>query len=407
MEPGSERVSHGLTRRAIVGAGAAALAMPAVLRAQPAVVKIGLIHPVTGSLAYGGSLCRMGGQAAVAAVNAGGGIKAMGGAKVEAVLGDAQGRPDIGAGLVDQMAEAGVAGFTGCYASPIALAATQEAAKYGLPFSIDSGLADSITTRGLKNVFRLFPNATTTTADAIAALDAINKKAGSPAKTAVVVHEDGEFGTNLAKLLAPELAKIDIKVLETIPHATPTRDFTNIVLRIKAAKPDLVIPADYTNEYVLLARTLVQQKVDLVGIYSLAGGGFNLRFAKDQPTVAENIIDFNHWLNPRSPEAPAFRKQFEDKGTLFSYELLFGYFAVRFLLDGVERAGGVDKEKLAAALAASTFGDDLLTYGPTKMVDGQNINAHATAQQIQKGDIDVVFPAAYANATAIFPRPKS
>ncbi len=70
-----------------------------------------------------------------------------------------------------QMAEQGVAGFTGCYASPIALAATQEAAKYGLPFCIDSGLADSITTRGLKNVFRLFPNATTTTTDAIAALD--------------------------------------------------------------------------------------------------------------------------------------------------------------------------------------------------------------------------------------------
>ena len=302
-----------------------------------------------------------------------------------------------------------MAGFTGCYASPIALAATQEAAKYGLPFSIDSGLADSITTRGLKNVFRLFPTATaTTTADAMVALDSINKKAGSPAKTGDrgargwrVRHQSGQAAEY------PSSPSINIKLLETIPHATPTRDFTNIVLRIKAAKPDLVIPADYTNEYVLLARTLVQQKVDLVGIYSLAGGGFNLRFAKDQPTVAENIIDFNHWLNPRSPEAPAFRKQFEDKGTLFSYELLFGYFAVRFLLDGVERAGGVDKEKLAAALAASTFGDDLLTYGPTKMVDGQNINAHATAQQIQKGDIDVVFPAAYANATAIFPRPKS
>ena len=172
-----------------------------MLRAQAATVKIGLIHPVTGALAYGGSLCRMGGQAAIDDVNAAGGIKSMGGAKLEALLGDAQGRPDIGASLVDQMAEQGAAGFTGCFASPIALAATQEAAKYNLPFCIDSGLADSITMRGLKNVFRLFPNATTTTKDAMAALDAINKKAGSPAKTAIVVHEDGEFGTNLAKLL--------------------------------------------------------------------------------------------------------------------------------------------------------------------------------------------------------------
>ena len=397
----------GVTRRTVVGAGIATLAMPAVLRAQTANVKVGLIHPVTGALAYGGSLCRMGGETAIADINASGGIKSMGGAKLEAVLGDAQGRPDIGASLVDQMAEQGVVGFTGCFASPIALAATQEAAKYGLPFSIDSGLADSITGRGLKNVFRLFPTATATTTDAMTALDSINKKAGSPAKTAIVVHEDGEFGTNLAKLLNTQLAGINIKLLETIPHATPTRDFTNIALRIKAAKPDLVIPANYTNEYVLLIRTLVQQKVDLVGIFSLAGGGFNLRFAKDQPTVSEDIIDFNHWLNPRSPQAADFRKKFEDKGTLFSFELLFGYFAMRFLADGIERAGSTDKDKLTAALAASTFGSDLLTYGPTKIVDGQNVNAHATAQQIQKGDIDVVFPEQFANATAIFPRPKA
>jgi branched-chain amino acid transport system substrate-binding protein len=394
------------TRRAFVAAGAAALSAPSVLRAQAASLKVGLIHPVTGALAYGGSLCRMGGQAAIEDVNAEGGIKSMGGAKLEALLGDAQGRPDIGASLVDQMAEQGAVGFTGCFASPIALAATQAAAKYSLPFCIDSGIADSITARGLPNVFRLFPNASATTEDAIAALDAINKKAGSPAKTAVIVHEDGEFGTNTAKLLGQKLDTIGIKVLEIIPHATPTRDFTNIVLRIKAAKPDIVMPSNYNNEYVLLARTLVQQKVELAGIYSVAGGGFNLRFAKEQATTAENIIDFNHWLNPKSPRAAAFRKRFEDKGTLFSFELLFGYHAIRFIADAIERAGSADKAKVVAALAGSTFGSDLLTFGPTKIVGGQNVNAHASAQQVQGGDIHVVAPEAFADRQAVFPRPK-
>ncbi len=395
------------TRRTIVAAGAATLAMPAILRAQPAAVKIGLIHPVTGALAYGGQLCRLGGQTAVEDINAGGGIKSMGGAKLEALLGDAQGRPDIAASLVDQMAEQGAAGFTGCFASAIALAATQEAAKYNLPFSIDSGIADSITARGLKNVFRLFPTGSATTTDAVAALDAINKKAGSPAKTAVIVHEDGEFGTSTAKLLSPKLEAIGIHVAETIPHATPTRDFTNIVLRINAAKPDLVIPIDYNNEYVLLARTLVQQKADLVAIFSVAGGGFNLRFVREQPAIADNIIDFNHWYNPRSPQAPAFIKRFADKGALIGFEVLFGYFAVRFLADAMERAGSADKEKVIDALSTSTYSDSLLTYGPTKMVDGQNQNAHATALQAQKGDIYVVFPEQFANATVVFPRPKA
>ena len=305
------------------------------------------------------------------------------------------------------MAEAGVTGFTGCFASPIALAATQAAAKYGVPFCIDSGIADSITARGLPNVFRLFPTASSTTADAIAALDAINKAAGSPAKTAIIVHEDGEFGTGTAKLLGAKLATIGITLIEAIPHATPTRDFTNIVLRIKSAKPDLVIPTNYNNEYGLLARTLVQQRVDLVGIFSVAGGGFNLRFAKEQPDVSNNIIDFNHWLNPRSAQAPAFRKLFEDKGAQFGFETLFGYFGMRFLADAIERAGSTDRAKVIEALASSTYSDELLTYGPTKMVGGQNENAHATALQIQKGDIHVIAPAAYADSVAVFPRPKA
>jgi branched-chain amino acid transport system substrate-binding protein len=397
-----------LPRRTLLGAAtAAALARPAILRAQPATVKIGLIHPVTGALAYGGALCRLGGQTAIKDINAGGGIKSMGGVQVEALLGDAQGRPDIGASLVDQMAEQGAAGFTGCFASPIGLAATQAAAKYNLPFCIDSGIADSITTRGLKNVYRLFPNSSSTTSDAMTALDSINKKAGGIAKTAIVVHEDGEFGTGTAKLLGPKLAGIGITMIEAIPHATPTRDFTNIVLRIKEAKPDLVIISDYNNEYILLARTLTQQRVDLAGIFSIAGGGFNLRFVHDQPAIAENIIDFNHWYNPRDPQSAAFRKRFEDAGTVFSFELIFGYFAMRLLVDAMERAKSADKEKVIDALSTSTFGSGILTYGPTKFVDGQNVNAHATAQQVQKGDIHVVWPEQFADATAVFPRPKA
>ena len=396
-----------LTRRTVVASAAATLAMPAVLRAQGATVKIGLIHPVSGALAYGGQLCRLGGQTAIEDVNAAGGLKAMGGAKLEALLGDAQGRPDIGASLVEQMAEQGARGFVGCFSSPIGLAATQAAAKYNIPFCIDSGIADAITARGLKNVYRLFPTSSGTTSDAMAALDELNKKAGSPAKTAVMVHEDGEFGTNTAKTLAPRLEAIGIKLAETIPHATPTRDFTNIALRIKAAKPEIVVVSNYNNEYVLLARTLVQQKVDLAAIFSIAGGGFNLRFAKEQPTIAENIIDFNHWHNPKDPRSLEFRKRIEGKGQIFSWEILFGYFATRLLVDAMERAKSTDKEKVIEALASSTFSDHFLPYGPTKFTNGQNESAHANALQIQGGDIKVIWPERFADAKAVFPRPKA
>ncbi len=405
----SETTSRGLgrlTRRSALVAGAATLAMPRIGGAQPAAVKIGVIHPVTGALAFSGSQCRLGATMAIADINAAGGIKAMGGAKLEALLGDAQGRAEIAASLVDQMAEAGASGFTGCFASPLGLAATTAAAKYNIPFAIDSGIVDAITTRGLKNVFRLFPNLSMTIGGAMPALDAINKKAGSPAKTAVVVHEDGEFGTNTAKQQAAALAGIGIQALELLPHATPTRDFTNIVLKIKALKPDLVMITNYQNEYALLSRTLVQQRVDLVGTYSILGGGFNLKFAKEAPTVAENMMDFNHWYSVKDPRSAAFRKRVEDSNNIITFEVIFGYFAIKLLADAWERAGSAGKEPTIEALNTSTFSDHFMPYGPTKFVNGQNTGSQAVALQIQKGDMEVVWPDAFASKSPVFPRPK-
>ena len=83
--------------------------------------------------------------------------------------------------------------------------------------------------------------------------------------------------------------------------------------------------------------------------------------------------------------------------------MLFGYFAMRFLADAIQRAGSTDKEKVIDALATSTFHSDILPYGPTKIVDGQNQNAHAEALQIQGGDIKVVYPEQYSDAKVVYP----
>ena len=78
-----------LPRRVILGA-AGVLAVPAVLRAQPAPVKLGILQPVTGALAQDGELGRLGAQIAVDELNAAGGLKALGGARIEVVFGDAR-----------------------------------------------------------------------------------------------------------------------------------------------------------------------------------------------------------------------------------------------------------------------------------------------------------------------------
>src|ERR1700683_5670568 len=92
-----------LASAAIGAAAAGSLAGPSVLRAQGAAVKLGLLHPVAGALSYSGQKGRIGATMAVDEINAAGGIKALGGAKIEPILGDAQSTPDGGTAEVEKM----------------------------------------------------------------------------------------------------------------------------------------------------------------------------------------------------------------------------------------------------------------------------------------------------------------
>ena len=76
-----------------------------------------MLHPVTGALSYSGQQGRLGAKLAIEEINAAGGIKALGGAKIETVLGDAQSTPEGGNAEVEKMNAAGVAAIVGGYAS--------------------------------------------------------------------------------------------------------------------------------------------------------------------------------------------------------------------------------------------------------------------------------------------------
>jgi branched-chain amino acid transport system substrate-binding protein len=385
---------------------AAAISAPAVLRAQGAAVKVGILHPVSGALSYSGQQGRIGAQLAVEEINAAGGIKALGGAKIDAMLGDAQSTPDGGNAEVEKMNAAGVAAVVGGYASAICLSASQTAARYDLPYVVDVGVVDSIVTRGLKNTFRFGPGFGVIAKTALENLAAINDAAGKPAKTAMIVHEDSAFGAGLAKLLNAQLPEKGFQVLETISHPTPTRDFNNVALKIKAQNPDLVIPANYYNEYVLLARTLLQQKIRPKGIYSVLGGAASsYKFVKEFPDAAQYIMDCNHWFDPKNPKALELKKKIEARAEFFTYEVYMNYSCVLLLADALERAGSAERAKIIAALEGSTFTGHVMPYGPTRFVNGQNQGAAPVNTQVIDKDIQVILPAKFASAKAVFPMP--
>ena len=384
---------------------AVSAALPIGARGQAATVKIGVLHPVTGFLAYSGNLSRLGAQLAIDEINAKGGIKALGGAKIQTILGDAQSKPEVGASEVEKMNENGVNAIVGAYASAICLATTQAAAKYGIPHVVDVGVADQIVQRGLKNTFRFGPGYKVIADTSVNYLHLLNTLARKPAKSVMIIHEESLFGTGTANLLAAQLPGLGYEVKDVIKHANPTRDFNNIVLRIKAANPDIVIPANYYNEYALLVRTMKQQGVAPKAIYSVLGGAASsYKFVKEFADAANGVIDVNHWFNPKDKRAWALKKKVDAiKDQFFTYEVFLNYQSVYLLADAIERAKSAKREDIIRALETSTWKGHFMPYGPTQFVDGQNTGAQPLMMQVLKGDIRVVLPNTFAEAEPVFP----
>jgi len=385
-------------------AAASAMSFPLIAGAQAKAVKVGVLHPVTGALAYSGQQCRRGALMAIEDINKAGGIKSLGGAKIEAMLGDAQSSPQAGTAEIEKMNEAGVCAVVGAFASAICLATTQAAAKYNLPHVVDVGVADQIVERGLKNTFRFGPGYRKCAEVAVANLHVLNTAAGKPARTAMIIHEESLFGTGTANLLSKELPGYGYDVKEVIKHANPTRDFNNIALRIKQVNPDIVIPANYYNEYALLVRTMQQQKISPKAIYSVLGGAASsYKFVKEFPEAANGIIDCNHWFNPRDKRSLELKKRVEAQGQFFSYEVFMTYTAMSLLADAIERAKSTDRAAIIDALTKSTFSNHIMPYGATQFVNGQNMGAQPLMTQVVKGDIKVIVPRDYREVEPIFP----
>src|SRR4029450_7742986 len=199
-----------LLRTTALGAAAEATGLinaPALLRAQGSPVKLGVLHPVSGALSYSGQRARLGAPIAIEEITAAGGIKALGGAKIEAVLGDAQSTPEGGNAEVEKMNGAGVAAIIGGYSSGICLAASQTAARYDLPYIVDVGVVDSIVSRALQNTLSVEPRfgAIAPAPPRLHHPVTMSATPNTPAQTVLVVHEASALGAALAELRNPEL----------------------------------------------------------------------------------------------------------------------------------------------------------------------------------------------------------
>jgi branched-chain amino acid transport system substrate-binding protein len=401
-----------ITRRTVLTravAGAATLGFPAILRGQGRELKIGHIHPLSGFLAFDGGLVANGLTLAIEEINADGGIKSLGGARLVLVGGDTQGKVEVGMAEAERLIRDGVVALLGPYQSPVAYAVSQLAEKERTPFVITVAVADNVTERGFEYVFRVQPNARAMTVRSLDHLAEVAKAAGTAVKTIAMLHEDGLFGTSIAGHLERHARTLGMEVVLKVGYSFRTPDVTTEITKIKGTKPDLVVVSGYFGDAILIARTATEHRLETRAVMGIANGGFsNPKFLADQPALADLIVDGNYWHNPRSERArrvmDAYQKRF---GAPMSSHSVQAYSAAMVLRDALERAASSERAKIREALAKTNLADHILPQGPIQFdKTGENVNAQPALLQNQGGRTVVIGPSQFAEAKPVFPVPR-
>jgi branched-chain amino acid transport system substrate-binding protein len=118
-------------------------------------VKVGVVLPLTGAEAKFGEIEKRSFDMALEEINAKGGIK---GEPLELIVEDDTGRPDVGRSVVEKLiTKDKVVMVGGGYSSSVTYAVAGVCQQNKMPFLVNTGAADNITSSGWDYIFRLNP----------------------------------------------------------------------------------------------------------------------------------------------------------------------------------------------------------------------------------------------------------
>src|ERR1043166_8130282 len=192
-----------VTRRTVLS-GAAAIGLSTVARAQqPTEVKVGLIVPLSGIYTRPGQVMRMGAEMGIEHINAQGGIKSLGGAKMKLVVIDCGDTTEKAKNAAQRMVaqETDLVAATGAYLSSFTLAVTEVTERAQLPM-LTLSYSDLITDRGFKYVFQTSATAASQARQALPPLVKLAETAsGKKPKTVAIVTDNTAASVSSAKAM--------------------------------------------------------------------------------------------------------------------------------------------------------------------------------------------------------------
>jgi branched-chain amino acid transport system substrate-binding protein len=405
------------TRRAVtkgLALSAGALAMPAIGKAQAKSVKIAMIAPMSGPWARQGQLLRMGADLAVEDVNGGGGIKSLGGAKLEIIYADAGDSTEKAKNAAQRLVSdhPDLVGGTGAWLSSFTLAVTEVTERAQLPW-LTLSYSDAITNRGFKFVFQTSPTADRQAAETVpTALDLAQAATGKRPATVGLIMDNTASPISFAKPLRDGgFEKAGLKLVVDQIFTPPLSDATALIEKVRSAKPDfLLLLTSAMPDCKLVLEKLDEFKLSH-GKIPLVGNGAPFGSPELLKTIGPELLEgllfsVANWPMKGQEE---FIERFKKKtGEPFlTQDALCGYGDPAILAAALETAGVADKIKVAEAIRAMnlTTGPAAQCFpGPIKFDEkGRRIDVPMIFAQWQKGVPLTVFPTNLALAKAVWP----
>ncbi|MDB5373580.1 MAG: amino acid-binding protein [Belnapia sp.] len=410
-----------IVRRPLLG-GLAALAAPAArLHAQaPAPVpaqtpggaaaanelRIGALFPFSGGLALLGDESFRGLELAVEERNGAGGLL---GRPIRLVKGDATGADQAIAELRRLQGVERVALAFGTFASHLAFAATQVAELAGLAYFELGAIADPITERGFRNLFRLCPRASDFARTSVAAIpDLLAGAWSTPANVLriAVLHEDGLYGQTVGGFQESQLQARGLNQVTRLGYPARSVELSAVLARLRAVGADVVLHTGYQNDILLFYRGMKEagwRPRMVIG----AGAGYSMTdTARSIGPEFDGTLDVDFTpFAVKDQLAPGvqgvaelYRKRYGSEPR--SGHSLAGYVGARLVLDALQRAGSLERERIRAALLATDVAEGSTATGWGARFDekGQNLRARPLLAQWQGGRLVTVGPAEAAVA---------
>jgi branched-chain amino acid transport system substrate-binding protein len=375
-------------------------------------VRIGAIYPLSGALASTGAEIKAAIELAVDIVNnahpelgsiplaSGAGLPNLGGAKIEVVFGDSQGKPEVGLAdaqrLIDQEK---VVALTGAYQSAVTKTASRVAEQAGIPFLNAESSSPDLTDRGYKWFFRTTPNDDTFVDNMMQFLDGVKKV---PTKKIAVVYENTDFGVNSFKAVEKFAKKYNREIVASIAYAAGSASVTAEVQKLAAAKPDVAIFASYTSDAMLFVRTMRETKYAPPVLLANDAGFIDSRFVQEVGPQVQGVLTRDVWGNDLAASKPII-KTINDMYKAKTGKDLNGNNArslqgVLVLADAINRARSTDPEAIRKALIATNLTDAqvVMPWAGVKFdSNGQNDKGSGMILELKGTQYHTVWPEKY------------